>query len=661
MFQAAQLITSVLNRAASPGQKQLELTPGQVVAGRVVRLLPDSQALVQVGGTQVLAKLETPLEAGRTAWLQVQPSGSPVTLKVLHTADETGQQPSAGALLRTLGIADTAQSRALVAALIQQHLPVSRESISAFLAAAQRLGGMDDGLVEAFLLAVRRNLPVTDSVLAGLRAFFSGDSLVESIGSFGRQAELFLQTHSSGAAGESRVASANGLPQLIAALRGKLAELPVDLSQLSSRAGQSAKELPPTPSALLPASQSQASAAPGIAAPSLPGGLQVAMGQPTGREYPVPPAQAGQSVQPGQAGAEGSPLAGRFAAGGLAPGTNGLGSVSSADVVAEAETRPAAKPEIRPGVNSQNLVSGQQPSYPIASGSASVLPASSGMPDSSKAWVRAAGLGTPDPVRTQAENPLQQSAASRSTGQPDQTSVQQPSQIPASAEDHLGPASAEQRKGEQLRELFHNLGMRHEREIAQSQIQLGGRFAADSRLETVKGMLLQVLQQHADALPAGLRQSAENLLQQITGQQLMLIQPGSQSISQVVMQIPLRTEQGEQTAFVQIESRRQGGGQLDPENCRLFFNLDLDALGVTMIDVNIVNRIVNVSIFNDQPWLDPLVHGAKQAFARQLGEVGYQLSGLRVQPIPAEAGDVPGSAEVKAGLFARYEGVDLRL
>src|SRR5690606_16432624 len=127
------------------------------------------------------------------------------------------------------------------------------------------------------------------------------------------------------------------------------------------------------------------------------------------------------------------------------------------------------------------------------------------------------------------------------------------------------------------------------------------------------------------------------------------------NLSHVVMQIPLRTEQGEETAFVQIEAKKQGG-QLDAENCRLLFNLDLHHLGITMIDVNIVNKIVNVGIYNNQPWLDGLVHGMRDVFSGQLKEMGYHLSGLRVQALQEER-----SHAVSPDRVHQYQGVDIRI
>ena len=54
----------------------LELKVGQIVKGVVLQLLSDQEALVNIGGTQVRAKLETPLKQGDVTMLQVQPESN---------------------------------------------------------------------------------------------------------------------------------------------------------------------------------------------------------------------------------------------------------------------------------------------------------------------------------------------------------------------------------------------------------------------------------------------------------------------------------------------------------------------------------------------------------------------------------------------------------
>lgn len=103
--------------------------------------------------------------------------------------------------------------------------------------------------------------------------------------------------------------------------------------------------------------------------------------------------------------------------------------------------------------------------------------------------------------------------------------------------------------------MFRQLGLSHERDALGHAMK--GAQEAQRQLESVKSLLLQLASSSQNGMPAGLRDAADTLLQQVTGQQLMLAQPSNQPFAQVVMQIPIRTNDGEDTAYVQIESKKK--------------------------------------------------------------------------------------------------------
>ena len=70
------LIRSLVGDLTASDSKVLELKVGQIVKGVVLQLLSDQEALLNIGGTQVRAKLETPLKQGDVTMLQVQPESN---------------------------------------------------------------------------------------------------------------------------------------------------------------------------------------------------------------------------------------------------------------------------------------------------------------------------------------------------------------------------------------------------------------------------------------------------------------------------------------------------------------------------------------------------------------------------------------------------------
>ncbi|WNC12577.1 hypothetical protein [Brevibacillus brevis] len=639
MFSPSQLIQSLVQRTPISAPKPVELTEGQVFKGTVVKLYPDNMALVQIGGTKVQAKLEARLEEGQKAWLQVQPSSDVVTLKVLDTAgDGAGKEASLESLIRTLGLPDTKESKAIVTALMNANLPVNKETVQAFTAVAARLG-TDDATLEAFMIAVKRNLPLTPDAVAGLKAFLSDKPISQAIQAFLQQSSAFLGEETAGgqpgqATGamlQTQAGQTNGaLRGLVSLLREKVAALPVTLSAaedttpLSPLAQQDGNRSTPAPAG--PNTQNGQ-----VLSQTADGTTKTISLAPTSGATALQGPSSGEAMRVSPNSTVPNPSA-------QLPGAQGgqLESVPS-------KTASAAEPQ-----NSGSALSG-------ASQNRNAVQATAGL--------SAPGREEPVPVtlplaanREGAGVAEQSAKAPQATGNGQYVSLNQQGVLVNQESSAVPPGN------HPIQELFRQMGIAHERDLLGQS--LPGALP-DARhlgqMESVKSMLLQVIQAPAHTVPTALREAADQLLQQVTGQQLMMVQPSSQALSQIVMQIPIRSAQGEDTAYVQIESKKRGGGQIDAENCRLFFHLDLKTMGTTMIDVSIVNRIVNLQIFNDTSWVEPIVHGMKDRFAQQLQDIGYQLSAVRVQSIPEQRAKSSAAAGVKETWLAEYKGVDLRV
>ncbi|WP_039070090.1 hypothetical protein [Brevibacillus borstelensis] len=554
MFSPAQMVQSLMQRTGAAAPKPIEFTPGQVFTGAVVRTYPENMALVQIGGMQVQAKLEANLEAGQRAWLQVQPTSGVITLKVLNSPQGgTVADASLEGLMRSLGFAETKENRAIVQALVSSNLPVNRDAVQSYAAVTQQLGA-DQGTLDAFLLALKRNLPVTPDSIAGLKAFLSEKPLAQVIQHFLNQADSFLQSEEQGA----------------------------------NRFSQDGSQARP----------SGGSGAGNAAADLLNAQLRMIVGQLRDKVAKLPVA-----LPHGDVSESPQPASNSAAMAGHAKG---------------AATGQFGEQQLRT-LTEQVSRSGNQPfSQPRAGG----LTTSADQP---------AGIWQAESIGTGT----------------DRAASLQSSQTP--------------RNDHPILEMFRQLGLSHERDALGHAMK--GAQEAQRQLESVKSLLLQLASSSQNGMPAGLRDAADTLLQQVTGQQLMLAQPSNQPFAQVVMQIPIRTNDGEDTAYVQIESKKKGGGELDPENCRLFFHLDLNAMGTTMLDVGIVNRIVNIQVFNNNDWVEPLVQNMREGLADQLQGIGYQISSMRVQSIPdADAKRTAPRLGGNSGyMLADYKGVDFRV
>ncbi|MEK5027731.1 DNA ligase [Paenibacillus sp. FSL M7-1046] len=190
----------------------------------------------------------------------------------------------------------------------------------------------------------------------------------------------------------------------------------------------------------------------------------------------------------------------------------------------------------------------------------------------------------------------------------------------------------------------------------------GGAAAGEDAADTLKGVLLQVMS--SDAPPA-VKEAAGQLVQQLTGQQLLLNTDRTAPFAQVTLFLPLRGEDGQETASVHIQSRRGRKGELDAANCRLWFDLDMKQLGQTLVDVQVVDRIVSLKVHNNDPWVLELLEDRREDVQSAVESIGYQLLSLRTEPLP-EPGSLAASGMKTVSKLAdyvpdSYKGVDYRI
>ncbi|MFC7749721.1 hypothetical protein ACFQWB_07200, partial [Paenibacillus thermoaerophilus] len=230
-----------------------------------------------------------------------------------------------------------------------------------------------------------------------------------------------------------------------------------------------------------------------------------------------------------------------------------------------------------------------------------------------------------------------------------------------------------------LPELLRRLGFDWERQVARlgASEWLRGASAPNDPLaqaaESLKQLLLQA--ENSEEWPGALRETARQLLQHVTGQQLLFAGDKQPGIAYQTMFVPVQLPDGtKQTATLHVESRKGRGGKLDPANCRLLFDLRLAALGDTVVDVHVAERFVSLHIHNDWPQLAELVEASRDKLAESLAALGYSCSQLKVSAFPsaAPAGGVSADSAADADSRHRtrlaeylkstaYRGVDLRV
>ncbi|MBT2649632.1 hypothetical protein J7E52_23490 [Bacillus sp. ISL-34] len=207
----------------------------------------------------------------------------------------------------------------------------------------------------------------------------------------------------------------------------------------------------------------------------------------------------------------------------------------------------------------------------------------------------------------------------------------------------------------QLKEMTKILGLQLEHAL----INLSGDDMAEfpKELETLKPLLLKLLNEQ---IPASIKEMAEQVLNRITAQQILSQENGP--IQNLLLTLPLNLGSAQTDLTLQWSGRKTKDGKIDPDYCRVLFYLELERLKETVIDMQVQNRIIKVTVINGHgAALEEAAGQYLDILRENLGKMDYRLSGVsfvnpvnekerdqRVKPIPfTEAGS--------------YSGVDIRI
>ncbi len=623
------LMRAALGETAPAEGKALELKPGQVIRGIVMQLFAENEALLNIGGTTIRAKLETPIPVGQATLFQVQPNAGQlaVFLKPLSASTVDLATESLAGVLKSFGMKDTPLNRAVVRVLHEEGAPMSRATNAAVASAVEALAptgeAETDALLRAAATAAKRGLPPTAETVRALHTAMTGPTPTEVLRALEAGARDALTAPGTSATAKQAATRLLDVLQRADALLGE---------------------------ALRPQAAAEGA-----------GGARPPAGAPAPQAAPVPQASAGSAAAaapPAQAPATGaSPM----------PQAAPIAASSSPAPAASAGTLPAPTPP--PGSSAVPTQSGP-------GASASPPAAASGAPEG------APPAQAPPPAAPGPQAP----AATVAPERPPLLSFLKLLRVDAEREwlklaaapspppEGGAPATS---AGERAAPAERLLRLMAEPAPPQSPLpnaavaaDAATQAAADKApIETLKSLLSQIA--GADDAPPALKEAAQTALQSVTGQQLLMAQDKSAPFAHVTMFVPLKgRDGGDGNASVQIHTRRGKKGELDADNCRLWFQLFLASLGETWVDVTVMNKIIGLHVWNDHPAAQTLMETHKAGMEAAMRDIGYQLLTFKHSTKPKEtaaaAGDANASGAPAKGVSAayappKYRGVDLRV
>ncbi|MGG4220772.1 DNA ligase [Paenibacillus jamilae] len=691
--------------------KKLDMQPGQVVRGVVLKVSEDGdEAVLQIQGSQVRAKLETPLQPGQTATFQVQPASSSgmTVLKPLNDAANTPQQTVALAdVLESVGLSDTAQNRELIQAMQKNGVPLTSENAASLREALSKQGGNVQlgTFVQAAAVAFQRGLPLTAESINGLRQTMFGPPLNDLLSSLEQELEAVLKHQGQGTLADRSVGEAT----IKVADRTPVSSTGTPSVMIADGQEGQTLTLSKEPSGTAAAKQAETGQQ-ATGGKDLLKGTQAAKLATAVSEANVlvtdsdTPAGTATSAANGTTSREPEAVVGRGATVGLDAGAN-TPEAGAADAINGSRVK-AEQPQQATAAGTQLKDANGAPASPASTtaeptGTKSALNAvtadrSSAQPAAGSAPTSAAGnTAAPEAPLQRLRLLLQELRAAvppeLSTAAPEQSAAEVAPPAAGASRTTDAVASQSAAPNTQLSptedpwvgRVLKLLGAEHEQQVHRSTAQLAQGAAArtepsegvpqtlpglaataddsvSAAADTIKGALLQLMS--SDDLPPALKEAAQQVVQHLTGQQLLLNTDRTAPFAQVHMFIPFIGPDGRETATIQIQSRRGKRGELDASNCRLWFDLDMKGLGPTLVDVQVVDRIVSLKLHNDQEWAASLLNSGRESIRTALESLGYQLLTLRTEPMPIRTEQSSSaSSEVQSYVPQPYKGVDLKI
>ncbi len=166
---------------------------------------------------------------------------------------------------------------------------------------------------------------------------------------------------------------------------------------------------------------------------------------------------------------------------------------------------------------------------------------------------------------------------------------------------------------------------------------------------------LHTLLQETNMTPQ-LKEAAEMLMTRMNGMQLSSGENGHQH--QLIMQVPLEFFGKRMDATLQWNGRMKDDGKIDANYARVLFYLQMASMQETVIDMQVQNRVVTVTVFNEYLEIQSLAEPLKAALKNGLAEKNYQLSGVFMKQF--DKGQVVKSSPV-IEQQEEQSGVDIRV
>jgi hypothetical protein len=212
--------------------------------------------------------------------------------------------------------------------------------------------------------------------------------------------------------------------------------------------------------------------------------------------------------------------------------------------------------------------------------------------------------------------------------------------------ENAGPAMPQAMFHNQLRETITALGLNYESRLIREKDPSGV-------LQTIKGLLLKL----GAGQEGAVSEQQARLFQHIQGLQLQSVSENAGFI-QANLQIPAERLGLIKDLRLEFEGRKNENGKIYPDYCRILFYLELGAIGETVMDLNIQNRAIGLTVFNNTKGMPARALGFREMLEMKLEPLSYRLSSLTFKKLEEKDRSSTRSEEARP---ESSMGVDFRI
>lgn len=588
--------------AITSTNQPLALKQGQVFHGTIKQLYPDQMAEIQVGNQKFIAKLEVPLKAGDAHFFQVTGTNPQTELKIVTGPMAQAATPSQqiNQLLESMNLPKSAEMQQLLGHFMKAQLPISKEQM---LQAEMWLKALPEGISKVDALQtiqkmIELKMPMTNDVFQALMSGQKTSGMTTIMDNFAQL--LAKDTTLSESLRQNLMQQIQAIAKPFEVETGSVVLARVLQSLTNSAATMSEKMQALSilkESGILP---QQAT-------------LQNWSNMNEAKAF-QPMQQAGQVIQ--------------------------------TILATRPENASQLVEQLKSWTGSQNLLTNEQKQQinqlvdrfnqlPVTKQTLEVF-AKQMQDQLLKAFTQntadrlftqdAHALSVKDHLlslfRQEANSPSQNEAFMRNLVKNSIDSSQPFIQQVVTQADALVQNSMDSKAMEHaLKTVLKNLGISYEATL--------GNKSAD--LHMIAHQLkpqLHTLLQETNITPQ-MKEAAEMLMTRMNGMQLSSGENGHQH--QLIMQVPLEFFGKKMDATLQWNGRMKDNGKIDANYARVLFYLQMASMQETVIDMQVQNRVVTVTVFNENSEIQSLAEPLKAALKIGLAEKNYQLSGVFIK------------------------------